>query len=67
MVLYVLTYGKLPFKLEEGGDIYSSQVDLDVKFPQDVSVEESLKDLIQKMICKCQRKRLSLEQVMAHP
>ena len=67
VLLYLLTFGVVPFKANDMQVLYNKIIVGTFKFPELDDISAELVDLIRRMMVVDIDKRLSLEQVMRHP
>ena len=67
VLLYLLAFGKVPFKAKEMQRLYEKILIGNFKFPKNNLASKGLLDLIGKMIVLDIEDRYSIEQVLNHP
>lgn len=65
--LYTLIFGKIPFSAPNLYKLFQVVQNEPVKYPEGVPISLSLKDLLQQLLTKNPRERISLYEVMKHP
>ncbi|GMH35908.1 hypothetical protein BSKO_03776 [Bryopsis sp. KO-2023] len=65
--LYTLVYGRIPFTAPNLYQLFQVVQNEDVAFPENVPISESLKDLLQRLLTKNPKERITLSEIRHHP
>lgn len=67
VILYAITYGKLPFESDNYSILFNMITTQDPEFPVLSRISDSLVDLIKKMLVKNPIERIKIEGIKSHP
>lgn len=67
VTLYCLVFGKCPFEAETEYELFKIIPMQELEFPEQITVEDGLKDLLCKLLAKNVDQRITLDQVRNHP
>lgn len=67
VLCYEFLFGTPPFEAAGHSETYKRILKVDLRFPSHHQVSEGAKDLIEKLLIKDPKKRMSLENVFTHP
>lgn len=65
--MYEFLIGKPPFEAEGQAETHQKIYNVDLSFPEDISLSREAKDLITKLLQKDPERRMTLERVLQHP
>ncbi|CAN6607398.1 putative serine/threonine-protein kinase YPL150W [Trichomonascus vanleenenianus] len=67
VILYTLIYGEMPFEEENDIDTKKKVINEDPRYPDHIEVPGAAIDLMQKMLTKDAKARISLDEILNHP
>ena len=67
ITLYMMVYGETPFSGKTLPDLYEAIEKDDVQYPANPQISPDAKDLLDKIFVKDPSKRITIEQIKAHP
>lgn len=65
--LYTLLFGRIPFSAPSLYKLFEVVQKEPVKYPEDVPISDSLKQVLGRMLTKSPKERISLQELMRHP
>ncbi|KAJ1917262.1 hypothetical protein H4219_003292 [Mycoemilia scoparia] len=67
VTLYCLVCGKVPFKADTEFELFEIIPRKELEFPTDINLPPSLMDLLQRLLDKDYRTRITIEEIKTHP